>query len=54
MLDRMDMVCLEAGSRTNRFDGCGETGRVIREGRGHLEAVVLPALQKLLRIIPLL
>src|ERR1700754_4092014 len=50
----MEMVGLKAGSRINRFDGCGETLRVIREGRGHLEATVFSSLQKLLRVIPIL
>jgi hypothetical protein len=54
MLDRMAMVCLQSGRRRNRFDGCGETVRVIRAGRGHLEATVFEALQQWRRIIPLL
>ena len=54
MLDRMDMVCLKAGMRIDRFDGFGEALRVIREGRGHLEAVVFSSLQKLPGIVPIL
>ena len=47
MLDRMDMVCLKAGLRLDRLDSFGEAWRVIRAGRGHLEAPVVSALQPL-------
>jgi hypothetical protein len=54
MLDRMALVCLPSGSRLHGFDGCGETWRVLRDGRGHLEAAVCASLQTWLRLLPLL
>ena len=48
------MVGLQAGLRKDRFDRFGEALRVIREGRGHLEAVVFSWWQKLPGILAML
>ena len=48
------MVGLQSGMRKDRFDRFGEALRVIREGRGHLEAVVFSLLQKLPGILAML
>jgi len=54
ILDRMEMVGLQAGMRIDRFDGFSEALRVIRESGGHLEAAVFSSLQKLPGIVPIL
>src|SRR5262249_4302697 len=54
ILDRMEMVSLKSGLWIDGFDGFSEALRVIREGRGHLEAEVFAALQKLPGIVPIL
>lgn len=47
MLDRMDMVCLKSGLRKYRLDRFSEAWRVIREGRGNIEAEVSSLLKTL-------
>ena len=54
MLDGLDMLGLQAGMRIDRFDGVGEAVRVIREGRGHLEAAVFESWQPWPGIVPML
>ena len=54
IFDRMEMVGLKAGRRTDGFDRFSEALRVIREGRSHMEAEVFSLLQKLPGIIPML
>ena len=50
----MEMVCLQSGMRQDCFDRFGEALRVVRAGRGHLEAVVFSLLQKLPGILAIL
>ena len=50
----MEMVSLKSGMRIDRFDRFGEALRVIREGRGDIEAEVFDLLQKLSGILPIL
>src|SRR5712692_7422374 len=45
MLHRLEMVSLQSGMRIDRFARFGTAVRVIREGRGHLEAAVFASLE---------
>src|SRR6266446_2950211 len=54
MLDRMEMVGLQSGLWRDCFDGFSEAWRVIRKGRGDMEAEVLASLQTLPGIVPML
>src|SRR5215471_3799645 len=54
MFDCMEMVGLQSGLWIDGFDGFSEALRVIREGRGDMEAAVFASLQKLPRIVPIL
>lgn len=47
ILDRMEMVCLKSGMRKYSLDRFSEAWRVIREGRGNIEAEVSSLLKKL-------
>src|SRR5713101_3399447 len=51
---RLEMIRLQSGMRPYRFDRFGEALRVIREGRGHMEAAVFDSLQKLPGVLPIL
>src|SRR5215216_1910053 len=50
----MEMVGLKSGLRIDRFDRFGKALRVIRKGRGHIEAEVFYSLEKLPGIVPIL
>src|SRR5438445_11046081 len=50
----MEMVCLKPSMRKDRFDRFGKALRVIREGRGHIEAEVFYSLEKLPGIFTIL
>src|SRR2546421_13044210 len=54
MLDRMAMVSLKSGLWIDCFDGLSEALRVIRGGRGDMEAEDFASLQKLPGLVPLL
>ena len=50
----MEMVCLKAGMRIDRFDGFGEALRVIRAGCGDMQTAVVSVLKQLLGICTIL